>query len=132
MPETTSLRIQLPDRHLEFPAIAILRLKLDDGWAGFLPQHAPFMALYPPGVATIEREDGPLALALAGGWVWIRRAGFTLYSAEAVAIDSGEAFADALKHEQSLRLAVETRRAEQEARLEQALGRWARSEGGRP
>jgi F0F1-type ATP synthase epsilon subunit len=129
---TTALRVQLPDRRLDYPAIAALRLRLEDGWAGFLPGHAPFLGLFPPGVVGLDGPAGPQALAVAGGWLWVRRGGFALYTAAAAPLAPGEDFAAALAREHALAEAVEARRAGQEARLERALEGWPRAAGRGP
>lgn len=79
MRESVPFRIQWPDRRVVLPAISFLRLRLEDGHAGFGPNHAPCLALVPAGEVEVETPEGRQRFDLGESWLWIRREEFSLH-----------------------------------------------------
>jgi F0F1-type ATP synthase epsilon subunit len=108
MRETVDLTIQTPVSQFGFPKIDVLQILLEDGWAEFFPNHAPFIALTSAGEAIIEREGECTPIAHSKGVLRIDETGFLLIMRVAVPLEEGQSFREAL--EKNTLLATEVRR----------------------
>ena len=69
---TTTLEIMTPDRVVLSEEVASIRVHLADGWWGFLPHHAPFVAELAVGLLIYRKDGRQYRVALAGGTVEVQ------------------------------------------------------------
>lgn len=127
MRECVDFSIQTPVRHLDYPAIEVLHLLLEDGWAEFFPNHAPFVSLTSPGAARLERGAETFWVAHSKAIFRSDSAGFRLLARVAVPMKEGQTFQQAIEADQLLAIELRRERSQRELALESRL--WHLLEG---